>query len=100
MELGMIGMGRMGGPMSQRLLKAGHQVVGFARSPGVRAEFEQHGGISASSLEDLVSRLKTPRIIWLMIPAGAPVNETIARLQPLLEPDDVIIDGGNSNYKD
>lgn len=93
-------MGRMGGPMSQRLLNAGHQVVGFTRSRAGLAQLEKNGGVAASSLDDLIARLKAPRAVWLMIPAGAPVDDTIARLQPLLQPDDVIIDGGNSNYKD
>jgi 6-phosphogluconate dehydrogenase len=100
MELGMVGMGRMGGPMSQRLLHAGHSVIGFARNLDALREFEQKGGMSASSLKDLAAKLKAPRVVWLMIPAGAPVDETIADLQPLLQRDDVIIDGGNSNYKD
>jgi 6-phosphogluconate dehydrogenase len=100
MELGMVGMGRMGGPMSQRLLHAGHRVIGFARNPDALREFEQNGGISASSLNDLAAKLTAPRVVWLMIPAGAPVDETIAGLQSLLQRDDVIIDGGNSNYKD
>jgi 6-phosphogluconate dehydrogenase len=100
MELGMVGMGRMGGPMSQRLLHAGHRVIGFARNLDALREFEQKGGMSASSLKDLAAKLKAPRVVWLMIPAGAPVDETIADLQPLLQRDDVIIDGGNSNYKD
>lgn len=100
MELGMVGMGRMGGPMSQRLLHAGHRVIGFARNLDALREFEQKGGMSASSLKDLAAKLKAPRVVWLMIPAGTPVDETIADLQPLLQRDDVIIDGGNSNYKD
>jgi len=86
--------------MSQRLLHAGHHVVGFARSVDALRQLEQKGVIPASSLEDLVARLKPPRAVWLMIPAGAPVDETIARLRPLLQTDDAIVDGGNSNYKD
>ncbi|HET7062353.1 MAG TPA: decarboxylating 6-phosphogluconate dehydrogenase, partial [Nitrosospira sp.] len=70
------------------------------RSLGGLAQLEKNGGVAASSLEDLVARVKAPRAVWLMIPAGAPVDDIIARLQPLLQSDDVIIDGGNSNYKD
>ena len=100
MELGMIGLGRMGGAMSQRLMQAGHQVAGYARSTDTMKQLEEKGLIAASSVEDLVSKLKPQRIIWLMIPSGKPVDETIGILMPLLEADDVIIDGGNSDYKD
>ncbi|SEL26712.1 phosphogluconate dehydrogenase (NAD(+)-dependent, decarboxylating) [Nitrosovibrio tenuis] len=100
MELGMIGMGRMGGPMSQRLLRGGHRVIGYARHLDALRQLEEKGVIPASSLEDLIARLKAPRAVWLMIPAGGAVDETIAALRPLLQSDDVIIDGGNSNYKD
>jgi 6-phosphogluconate dehydrogenase len=86
--------------MSQRLLRDGHRVVGFVRSVDTRERLEEKGITAAASLEDLVHKLKPPRVVWLMIPAGQPVDETIATLLPLLEPDDVIIDGGNSNYKD
>ncbi len=96
----MIGLGRMGGPMSQRLLRGGHRVAGFARNADTRKRLGEKGITTAASLEDLVVKLKSPRVVWLMIPAGPPVDETIAELLPLLEPDDVIIDGGNSNYKD
>ncbi|SEO62576.1 phosphogluconate dehydrogenase (NAD(+)-dependent, decarboxylating) [Nitrosovibrio sp. Nv6] len=100
MDLGMIGIGRMGGPMAQRLSRDGHRVVGFARTREAFKQLEEQGIVAAGSHEDLVSKLKPPRIIWLMIPAGNPVDETINTLLPLLAPDDVIIDGGNSNYKD
>ena len=100
MDIGMIGLGRMGGSMSQRLLREGHRVAGFARSADTRMRLEREGVVAASSLEELVRKLKLPRIVWLMIPAGAPVDETIATLLPLLQADDIIIDGGNSNYKD
>jgi 6-phosphogluconate dehydrogenase len=100
MELGMIGLGKMGGAMSQRLMQAGHQVAGYARSTDTVKQLEAKGLIAASSVEDLVSKLKPQRIIWLMIPSGKPVDETLGILIPLLEADDIIIDGGNSDYKD
>ncbi|SOD41981.1 phosphogluconate dehydrogenase (NAD(+)-dependent, decarboxylating) [Nitrosovibrio sp. Nv4] len=100
MDLGMIGMGRMGGPMAQRLARDGHRVTGLARTREAFKQLEEQGIVPAGSHEDLVSKLKTPRIVWLMIPAGDPVDETIDILLPLLASDDVIIDGGNSNYKD
>lgn len=96
----MIGLGRMGGPMSERLLRNGHHVAGFSRSADTRNQAAEQGITAAASIEDLVAKLKSPRIVWLMIPDGAPVDKTIATLLPLLAPDDVIIDGGNSNYKD
>jgi 6-phosphogluconate dehydrogenase len=100
MELGMIGLGRMGGPMAQRLMRGGHRVAGFARTPDALKQLEEMNVAPAASFDELVNILKPPRIIWLMIPAGAPVDENIGGLLPLLEPDDVIVDGGNSNYKD
>ncbi|WP_091139936.1 phosphogluconate dehydrogenase (NAD(+)-dependent, decarboxylating) [Nitrosospira sp. Nsp14] len=100
MELGMIGLGRMGGPMAQRLTRGGHRVAGLARNPDALRQLEEMNIVSAASFDELVNSLKPPRIVWLMIPAGAPVDENIAGLLPLLEPDDVIVDGGNSNYKD
>ncbi|MBA2658118.1 MAG: decarboxylating 6-phosphogluconate dehydrogenase [Nitrosospira sp.] len=100
MDLGMIGLGRMGGNMAQRLVRGGHRVVGFARNPATRKQMEEKGIASAASLEALVNELKQPRVIWIMVPAGAAVDETITALMPLLAPDDVIIEGGNSNYKD
>jgi 6-phosphogluconate dehydrogenase len=100
MELGMIGLGRMGGPMAQRLMRGGHRVAGFARNLEAVKQLEEMNIEPAASFNELVDLLAPPRIIWLMIPAGAPVDENIAGLLPLLEPDDIIIDGGNSNYKD
>lgn len=100
MELGMIGLGRMGGSMSLRLIQAGHSVIGYARSQDTIKQLTEEGLRPAASLGDLVDKLKAPRIIWLMIPAGDPVDETLTALLPLLGRDDVIIDGGNSNYKD
>jgi 6-phosphogluconate dehydrogenase len=100
MELGMIGLGRMGGPMAQRLMRGGHRVTGFARNLEAVKQLEEMNIAPAKSFNELVGLLAPPRIIWLMIPAGAPIDENIAGLVPLLEPDDIIIDGGNSNYKD
>lgn len=100
MELGMIGLGRMGGNMAQRLVLGGHRVVGYARNPETLTEIEKKGIVPAATPEALVNELKSPRTIWLMVPAGAPVDETITALWPLLIPGDIIIEGGNSNYKD
>jgi 6-phosphogluconate dehydrogenase len=100
MDLGMIGLGRMGGNMAQRLVRGGHRVVGFARNPQTLRQMEEKGIVPAATYEELVNALSETRAIWIMVPAGAAVDETITTLWPLLTPDDVIIDGGNSNYKD
>jgi len=100
MELGIIGLGRMGANMAERLLKGGHRIIGYARSPESVERVVQKGADGAHSLEELVSKLSPPRAIWLMIPAGKPVDLTIDALIPLLDKEDVIIDGGNSFYKD
>jgi 6-phosphogluconate dehydrogenase len=96
----MIGLGRMGANMTLRLLRSGHEVVVHDRSPDAIALSQKEGATPASSLEELVHRLSPPRNVWLMVPAGAPVTETIASFVPLLAPGDAIIDGGNSNYHD
>jgi len=100
MELGMIGLGRMGANMIERLVKGDHRVVGHARRQESVDRVVEKGAEGAFSLEELVSKLKPPRVIWLMIPAGEPVDKTIQALIPILDADDVIIDGGNSFYKD
>ena len=100
MELGMIGLGRMGGNMAQRLVAGGHRVVTFDRDPEAVTASHGFGGEGASSLEDVVSRLAIPRALWVMIPAGQPTEETIDALAQLLSPGDAILDGGNANYKD
>jgi 6-phosphogluconate dehydrogenase len=100
MELAMIGLGRMGSGMTVRLLQGGHQVVVFDRTADAIAALTGKGATGASSLEDLGQKLKAPRIFWLMIPAGAPIDDTIQRLSAVLSPGDIIVDGGNSNYKD
>src|SRR6185312_8415352 len=100
MDLGMIGLGRMGGNMAQRLVRGGHRVVGFARNPQTLRQMEEKGIVPAATYEELVNALSETRAIWIMVPAGAAVDETITALWPLLTAGDVIIDGGNSNYKD
>jgi 6-phosphogluconate dehydrogenase len=100
MQLGMIGLGRMGSGMTVRLLQGGHQVMVYDRSADAIAALAGKGAGGTSSLEDLGQKLKPPRVFWLMIPAGPAVDDTIQRLTGVLSPGDVIIDGGNSNYKD
>jgi 6-phosphogluconate dehydrogenase len=101
MQIGMIGLGKMGGNMSRRLMKAGHRCVVFARSAKTRAVFAKEGATAAASLEDVVKTLEErPRVVWLMLPAGEATDEAVERLSHLLEPDDIVIDGGNSFYKD
>jgi 6-phosphogluconate dehydrogenase len=99
MQLGMIGLGRMGANMVRRLLRAGHECVGFNRDPKPVRALEAEGATGSSSLQDFVGKLRTPRAVWLMIPAGA-VDSTLAQLTPLLSNGDVVIDGGNSYYID
>jgi 6-phosphogluconate dehydrogenase len=99
MQLGMIGLGRMGANMVRRLLKGGHQCVVFDRTPSVVKELVQEKATGASSLADLVKKLEKPRAIWMMVPAAV-VDKTIADLLPHLEPGDILIDGGNSYYVD
>ena len=96
----MIGLGKMGMNMTLRLLKGGHEVAVYDRSPAVVSELAGQGALPASTLAELVARLEVPRAVWLMLPAGAPVEETISSLKELLSPGDLIIDGGNSFYKD
>jgi 6-phosphogluconate dehydrogenase len=99
MKLGFVGLGRMGANMTSRLLKAGHEVVVFDRNPSKVAEVAKEGAIGTTSLEDLVGKLTAPRHVWLMVPAAA-VDGSLGALSPLLEKGDVIIDGGNSHYKE
>jgi len=86
--------------MSERLMRGGHRVIGFDRDPAVVQNLAEKGAVSANSLDNIISQLKPPRAIWLMVPAGDPVDQTIAALVPHLAPGDTIIDGGNSYYKD
>ncbi len=100
MDIGMVGLGKMGLNMARRLQRAGHRVTGYNRKPEATAELEKEGGRGAKSLDALVSALPAPRAIWLMIPSGKPVDDTIEHLQGTLTKGDLIIDGGNSNYRD
>jgi 6-phosphogluconate dehydrogenase len=99
MQLGMIGLGRMGGNMVRRLLRDGHECVGYAKSPATVSELVSEGAIGATSVEDLCASLTAPRHVWLMVPAGL-VDQIIADVVEHLEPGDTVIDGGNSNHKD
>lgn len=100
MEIGMIGLGRMGANMTERLLRGGHRVVGYDRNPQAVHAVVEKGAVGADSVAALVQRLPQPRAVWFMVPAGAPVDQTVQALMPHLTPDDVLVDGGNSNYKD
>ena len=99
MQLGMVGLGRMGGEMARRLIKKGHDCVVFDLSPKVMGELVKENAIGSTSLSDLVKKLKKPRAVWLMVPAAA-VDKTIPNLVPHLEAGDILIDGGNSYYVD
>jgi 6-phosphogluconate dehydrogenase len=100
MQLAMIGLGRMGGNMTERLMKGGHRVVVFDRSPEAVQKYAGLGAEGATGPADVVSKLSAPRVVWIMVPAGKPVDETIAALTPGLSKGDIIIDGGNSNFHD
>jgi 6-phosphogluconate dehydrogenase len=100
MRLAMIGLGKMGGNMVERLLGGAHQVVVFDRSTDAVAASVAKGATAATSLADLVAKLTAPRVVWVMVPSGAPTQSTIDELATLLQPGDILIDGGNSNFRD
>ena len=100
MQIGMIGLGRMGGNMVRRLMKGGHSCVVYDRGADVVAAYAKEGATPAKSLEDLVSKLQKPRAVWIMVPAGGPTESTVQALASALEAGDTIIDGGNSFFKD
>ena len=100
MQLGMVGLGKMGANMTTRLVRGGHDVIAFDRSPDAVSSSVAQGAHGARSLEDLVGQLSAPRAVWVMVPAGDPTEQTVRSLTKLLAAGDTIIDGGNSNYKD
>ncbi len=100
MELVMIGLGRMGANMTKRLLTGGHRIVATDRAAEAVAAAANDGAVAAASVEELKSKLSSPRAVWVMVPSGEPTEQTIQRLATLLDGGDVVIDGGNSNYKD
>ena len=100
MQLGMIGLGKMGANMTSRLLRGGHEVVVYDRNPEAVQAAAAEGATAAESLQDLASKLSPPRAVWVMVPSGNPTEQVIAELIETLERGDTIIDGGNSNYKD
>ena len=100
MQLGMIGLGKMGANMTRRLLRDDHHVIGFDLSEDAVQEIQAAGAGGVTALDDLVDQLDSPRVLWMMVPAGDPVDQTIDTLLPLLDDGDILVDGGNSNYKD
>ena len=100
MELAMIGLGRMGANMAERLVRGGHTVRGYDPGEAARQQAEARGIVPHANLQNAVAALPAPRVVWLMVPAGQVVDDTIAQLRPLLATGDTVIDGGNSNYKD
>ena len=100
MELAMIGLGRMGANMAERLVRGGHTVRGYDPGEAARQQAEARGIVPHANLQNAVAALPAPRVVWLMVPAGQVVDDTLAQLRPLLTTGDIVVDGGNSNYKD
>lgn len=100
MQIGFVGLGRMGLNMTIRLLEAKHRVIGYDRTPGPIEAAKRHGADGVASAPELLARLEPPRTLWAMIPAGAPLDDLIAELVPHLGPGDLLVDGGNSHYRD
>src|SRR5690348_1630170 len=99
MQVGMIGLGRMGANLVRRLMRDGHRCVAYNRSPNPVRQLEAEGAEGAYSLDELVAKLERPRAAWIMLPAAA-VQSTLDQLSPLMDPGDILIDGGNSYYRD
>src|SRR2546428_6933928 len=100
MQIGMVGLGRMGGNMARRLMRGGHEVVAYATDPAAVKQISSEGATGVSTLDDLVDRLTQPRTAWVMVPAGEATEEVVMELAKRMSRGDVIIDGGNSFYKD
>src|ERR1039458_653011 len=100
MQLGMVGLGRMGANLVRRLMKAGHECIVFDVNPESVKALEGDGATGASSLDDFVAKLKRPRAAWVMVPAGEVTGQTVRELAARMNADDVVIDGGNSHYRD
>ena len=100
MKIGLIGLGRMGGNIARRLMRDGHQTVVYDNNPDARAALAKDGGEAVESLEALVKALPSPRVVWVMLPAGEITETTIAKISDLMGKDDIVIDGGNTFYKD
>ncbi len=100
MELAMIGLGKMGANMAARLLRGGHRVVAYDLQEYAIQAAEAEGAEGARTLDEVIEKLNAPRVVWVMVPSGKPTDDTIAALAQRLESGDIIVDGGNSNYKD
>ncbi len=100
MQIAMIGLGRMGMTMARRLLKGGHEVVAFNRTPTKTDQMVKEGAIGAYSLSEVVEKLSPPRVVWIMLPAGATIDDHITQFREILSPRDIVVDGGNTYYKD
>lgn len=100
MKIAMIGLGRMGMNMARRLLKGGHEVVAYNRTPQKTEEISREGAIAAYSLDEVAQKLSPPRIVWIMLPAGQAIDEHLLELKEILAPGDIVIDGGNTYFKD
>jgi len=100
MRLAIFGIGKMGGNMARRLIRGGHEVVVFDLDSKAVAELVNEGAEGADSIEDALGKLSSPKVVWVMLPAGAPTETTLLKLGYLLSPDDIVIDGGNSHYKE
>src|SRR5919204_4299471 len=100
MQIGMVGLGRMGGNMARRLMRGGHEVVAFATATDAVKQLASEGATGTTTLEDFVAKLRAPRVAWVMVPAGAATEQVVSDLAARMEPGDTIIDGGNSFYQD
>jgi 6-phosphogluconate dehydrogenase len=100
MQIGMVGLGRMGGNMARRLMRGGHEVVAYATDPAAVKQLAREGAAGATTLDDLAAKLRAPRVAWVMVPAGAPTEQVVTDLAERMEAGDTIVDGGNSFYKD